>query len=120
MRIRNIVPVVAALVAVGAIAAGPASAKTFQINVTANNAGCKLALVAVNRPNTAILFHIINKGTVAHGIKFGSVQSTMVPPKSAGDLLINFHRTGTFHFTCTAGKYLHPDITGGGTLKIRA
>jgi hypothetical protein len=118
MKLRYLAPALAAPVAAGVLAI-PALAHTFQVNVHATNATCKLALLAVNKPNTAIDFHIINNGTIAHGIVVHGVHSTMVPPKSAGDVIVNFHKAGTYHYACTAGKYLHPTITGRGMFTIR-
>ena len=119
MRLRTIAAALTAFAA-AAILAVPAFALTFQINVTEGNATCKLALTTVHRPNTAIDFHMINNGTVPHGILIWGVQSTMIPAKSAGDLLVDFHKPGTFHYACLAGNYKHPTVIKRGLFKIMA
>jgi hypothetical protein len=118
MNIRMIAPALAAL-AGAAILAVPASAQTFQVNVTLTDSSCGLALKAANKPNTAISFHLINNGTVGHGLMIWGVKSHVFAPKSEGDLLVNFHHPGVFHYACTTGSYLHPKLYGKGVFTIR-
>ena len=109
-----------AALAVAAVLALPSFGKTFQVNVTMANKACKLALTTVHKPNTAIDFHIVNNGTAPHGILIWGVQSAMIPAKSEGDLLVDFHRAGTFHYACLAGSYHHPQVMRRGLFMIRA
>jgi plastocyanin len=119
MNARTIAPALAAL-AGAAVLAVPAGAKTFQIDVTVTNASCKLALTAANTPNTAIDFHVINNGTIGHGIMVWGVKSSIFDAKREGDLLVNFHKPGTYHYACTAGSYKHPKLFGKGVFTIRS
>ncbi|HWX09096.1 MAG TPA: hypothetical protein VNY33_03880, partial [Gaiellaceae bacterium] len=84
------------------------------------NTTCAFALMTVHQPNTAIVFHMINNGTVSHGLLIWGVQSAMIPAKSQGDLMVDFHRPGTYHFACLAGSYKHPTVTKRGVFKITA
>jgi plastocyanin len=119
MNARTIAPALAALIG-AAVLAVPAGAKTFQIDVKVTNSSCKLALAAANVPNTAIDFHVINNGTIGHGIIIWGVKSSIFNAKSEGDLLVNFHKPGTFHYACTAGSYKHPTLFGKGVFTIRS
>jgi plastocyanin len=119
MNARTTVVALAALAAT-AVLAVPASAKTFQVNVTETNKTCKFALKTVHKPNTAIVFHLINDGTVTHGLLIWGVQSAMIPAKSAGDIEVDFHKPGTFHYACLAGSYKHPAVIKRGLFKIMA
>jgi len=119
MRPRTIVVAALTALAAAAILAVPAFAVTFQVNVTQSNTTCKLALLTVHRPNTAIDFHMVNNGTVSHGLLIWGVKSTMIPAKSEGDLLVDFHRPGTYHYACTAGSYKHPTVLKRGVFRIK-
>jgi hypothetical protein len=103
-----------------AILAVPASALTFQVNVKLSDSSCKLALNSAKAPNTAINFHPVNSGTVAHGLMIWGVKSHMFKPAGEGDLLVNFHKAGTFHYACTTGSYYHPKLYGKGVFTIRS
>jgi hypothetical protein len=105
---------------VTAILAVPAFALTSQINVNVKDGSCSLALTSSKTPNTAILFHLINNGTVAHGLMIWGVKSTMVPPKQSANVLVNFHKIGTYHYACTTGNYKHPATYGKGVFKIKS
>jgi hypothetical protein len=119
MSKRMIAPALAAL-AGAALLAVPASAQTFQINVTVTDSSCKLALTAAKTPNTAIDFHLTNNGAAAHGLMIWGVKSHMFAAKASGDLIVNFHKPGTFHYACTTGSYLHPKLFGKGVFRIRS
>jgi plastocyanin len=118
MNARTIAPAISAL-AGAAVLAVPAAALTFQIDVKVTDSACKPALTAVNKPNTAIDFHVINNGTVAHGITVWGVKSHVFAPKSEGDLLVNFKKPGKYHYACTTGSYKHPKLYGKGVFTIR-
>jgi pyruvate/2-oxoacid:ferredoxin oxidoreductase alpha subunit len=117
MHLRTIAAALTALAA-AAILAVPAFAKTFQVNVTQGNSTCTFALTSVHRPNTAIVFHLINNGTVTHGLLIWGVQSAMIPARSAGNLEVDFHKPGTYHYACLAGSYKHPTVVKRGVFKI--
>jgi plastocyanin len=119
MNARTIAAAFATLVG-AAVLAVPATAKTFQIDVTITDSACKLALPAANTPNTAIDFHLINNGSAAHGLMIWGVKSHIFNSKSEGDLLVNFHKPGTYHYACTTGSYKHPSLFGKGVFKIRS
>ena len=119
MNARKVVPAVAALVG-AVVLAGPAAAQTFQINVTMTDTGCKLALTSAKKPNTAIDFHLKNMGSQAHGLLIWGVKSHIFAPQSEGDLLVNFHKPGAFHYACTTGSYRHPVLFGKGVFTIRS
>jgi hypothetical protein len=119
MRFRLFGPALAALAVVGVLAV-PAFAKTFQDNVTVTDTGCKLALTAVSKTNTTIVFHIINNGSAAHGFSVWGVKSAMIPPKSAGNVEVNFKKPGTYAYACTSGAYKHPTRFGKGVFRIRS
>jgi hypothetical protein len=119
MRFRLFPPALAALAVVGVLAA-PALAKTFQDNVTVTDSSCKLALKTVSKPNTAIVFHLINNGAKPHGILVWGVKSAMVPPKSSGNLEVDFHKPGRYSYACTSGNYKHPTLFGKGVFTIRS
>ena len=119
MNVRTIAPAAAAL-AGAALLAVPAAAQTFQINVKVTDSSCKLALKAANKPNTAIDFHIVNSGPAAHGFMIWGVKSHIFGAKNEGDLLVNFHKPGTFHYACTSGNYKHPTLYGKGIFTIRS
>jgi hypothetical protein len=114
-----IAPALAAL-AGAALLAVPASAQTFQINVAVTDSSCKLALSAAKTPNTAIDFHLKNNGLAAHGLLIWGVKSHMFASKAEGDLIVNFHRAGTYHYACTTGSYFHPKLFGKGVFTIRS
>jgi plastocyanin len=118
MNARTIAPAVAAL-AGAALLAVPAGAATFQINVTVTDSSCKLALKAANKPNTTIDFHVINNGAAAHGIVVWGVKSHIFAAKAEGDLIVNFHKPGSYHYACTSGSYKHPTQYGKGVFTIR-
>jgi hypothetical protein len=118
MNARTIAPAVAAL-AGAALLAVPAAAQTFQIGVKVTDSSCKLALTAANKPNTAINFHIVNNGAASHGFMIWGVKSHIFNTKTEGDLLVNFHKPGTFHYACTTGSYKHPKLFGKGVFTIR-
>jgi hypothetical protein len=119
MNVRTVTVALAAL-AGAAILAIPASALTFQVNVSITDSSCKLALNSANKPNTAIDFHLVNNGTVGHGILIWGVKSHVFLPKGEGDLVVNFHKVGTYHYACTTGSYLHPTLYGKGVFKIKS
>jgi hypothetical protein len=48
------------------------------------------------------------------------VKSTMVPPKQSANVLVNFHKIGTYHYACTTGNYKHPATYGKGVFKIKS
>lgn len=114
-----IAPALAAL-AGAALLAVPASAQTFQINVAMTDSSCKLALNAAKTPNTAIDFHLKNNGTAAHGLIIWGVKSHMFASKGEGDLIVNFHKAGVYHYACTTGSYFHPKLFGKGVFTIRS
>ena len=119
MHARTIAAALTALAA-AAVLSVPAFAQTFQVNVTEKNSTCALALTTVHKPHTSIVFHMINNGTVAHGLLIWGVHSAMIPPKSAGDIMVDFHRAGTFRYACLAGTYNHPRVIKRGIFRIRA
>jgi hypothetical protein len=119
MNVRTIAPAAAAL-AGAAMLAVPAAAQTFQVDVKVTDSSCKLALTAASKPNTAIDFHVINSGTIAHGIMVWGVKSHIFDPKREGDLLVNFHKPGKYHYACTTGSYKHPKLFGKGVFTIRS
>jgi len=120
MRLRVLLAGVAALAAL-LLVAGPAFSgrATAQINVTETNSSCHLALTSVSKVHTLILFHLINNGTVPHGIMIGRTKSGMALPKGVGQLYFNFKHPGRWHYACTAGSYAHPSIIGQGVFTIR-
>lgn len=119
MKRRMIAPALAGL-AGAAMLAVPAAAQTFQIDLKISDSTCKLALNSAKTPNTAIDFHLINNGTQAHGLLIWGVKSHMFLPKNEGDLQVNFHRAGTYHYACTTGNYKHPALYGKGVFTIRS
>jgi hypothetical protein len=121
MRIRAFLAGLAAVMAVLLVAAPAFSGPgTAQINVTETNKTCHLALLSVSKVHTLILFHLINNGTVPHGIMIGTVKSGMALPKGSGNLYFNFKHPGHFHYACTAGAYAHPSIIARGIFTIRS
>jgi Cupredoxin-like domain len=118
MHKRTIGTLLAAVVA-AAVLAVPAFAQTYQVNVTIKDGSCTPALLSVKTPNTSILFHVINDGTIAHGLLIWGVKSGMVKPQASADIGVNFHKAGTFHFACTTGSYFHPVLFGKGVFKVR-
>ncbi len=119
MHKRIIATALAAFVA-AALLAVPAFGETSQINVNVKDGSCSLALASVKTPNTAIMFHLINNGTVAHGLTIWGVKSAMIPAKQSGNVLVNFHKAGTYHYACTTGSYKHPTMYGKGVFKIKS
>jgi plastocyanin len=120
MHKRTIATAFAALAVVVATAvlAVPASAFTFQVNVTMNDGSCSPALLSVATPNTAIVFHLINNGTVAHGLTIWGDKSMMIPANQSGNIEVNFFRPGTYRFACTTGAVQHPTVYGKGVFQI--
>jgi hypothetical protein len=108
-----------AAITAAAVLAVPASAQKYQVNVTIKDGSCSPALLSVNTPNTQIVFHVINNGTIAHGLLIWGVKSSMVKPQSAADIGVNFHKAGAFHFACTTGSYFHPKLFGKGVFLIK-
>ena len=106
--------VATAVLAVPALA-GPA---TGQVRVTATNSSCTLAGTPVSSDKRLVLFHIVNNGSVPHGILVWGVRSTMALPHGEANLYVKFRAAGTYHYSCTAGSYLHPSIIGHGLFKI--
>lgn len=118
MHARTITAGLVALLA-AAVLAVPAGAKTFQIDVTITDSSCKLALKTVSKPYTAIVFHLINNGTRTHGLMIWGVKSHMFAPKSEGDIMVDFHKPGSYHYACMTGSYKHPKLFGKGVFTIR-
>jgi hypothetical protein len=117
---KRMIALALAAIAGAALLVGPAAAQTFQINVTMTDSSCKLALNGAKTPNTSIDFHLTNNGAAAHGLMIWGVKSHMFASKDAGDLIVNFHKAGTFHYACTTGSYFHPKLFGKGVFKIRS
>jgi hypothetical protein len=107
-----------AALAAAAVLALPAFALTAQNNLTVKDSSCRLALSSMKLPTTAVMFHLINNGTVAHGLLVWGVKSSMIRPNEQGNLLVDFHHVGTYHYACTTGSYLHPKVYGKGVFKI--
>jgi hypothetical protein len=120
MHARTLAAALVALAATVVLAvpalAGPA---TGQVNVRETNSTCKLTFATVGSQKRLILFHIINNGTVPHGIIVWGVKSTMALPKGEANLFVKFRKGGKYNYACTAGSYKHPSIIRRGVFVIK-
>jgi plastocyanin len=109
MRFRSLYLGVAAL-AVCAGFAVPALARStdsFQVNVTATDSSCKLAVNAVSAANTRIIFHVVNNGHRKHGFTVSRKSTPLLAPKGETSLIVNFGKSGRWAYACTGGTTSH-------------
>ena len=91
---------------VAALLAAPAFARptlSFPVNVTMTNSSCVLNYKSVSKPNTRIVFHIINNGSVSHGFDVSTrFKSGLVKAHQESTLVANFGRPGAYPYACVA------------------
>jgi hypothetical protein len=109
MRFRSVY-LGAAVLAVCVGFAVPAFARTtdtFQVNVTATDSSCKLAVNSVSAANTRIVFHVVNNGHRKHGFTIVRKSTPLLKPAGETALIVNFGKSGRWAYACTGGTTSH-------------